>query len=162
MFGLLFEILLSERRKRPSDVDINILRTTVSLLFCLFQVHVLERKKGEEKMKRKVEIFVGVVLVSFLAAAPLFAEPTASALSQTIRPVSSPSIEIQGNSLTDRISVDSDDSNALLPMVSDFLNQSAQARSENSFESLRRNAIFQVEQNLTSQFLAFNSSKRSA
>ena len=56
----------------------------------------------------------------------------------------------------------SDDTSAMLPMLSELLNKEASNHAANSFETLRRNSIFQAEETLTSQFLAFKASETSA
>ncbi len=52
--------------------------------------------------------------------------------------------------------------NETLPAISDMLNRDAQAQAVSSFESLRRNSIFQVETSLVSRFLAFTTARESA
>ncbi len=110
-------------------------------------------------MERRAKKIAIVLLIGLLSATPLLAQSIANA-------PSSPSLEINTHSLNDQINTKNSDylgnSDELLPVLSDMLNQDAANHAENSFESLRRNAAFSVEQTVTSQFLAFDSTKRSA
>lgn len=53
------------------------------------------------------------------------------------------------------------DPNNLLATFSEMLNEDAAKKAANSFESVRRNAMFNTEESLVSQYLATNSTKQS-
>lgn len=54
------------------------------------------------------------------------------------------------------------DSAPSLAELSEMLNRDVQAKSATSFESMRRHQVFQLEQSIVSQFLAFDISQRSS
>ena len=114
-----------------------------------------------ERCVRKISVVTIILtLAHFTCAGALLAEPISNHPSVT----ASPSVEISKEGMVDRVRPVSDLENPdeLLPMLTDLLNRDAAGDAKRSFESLRRNAAFQVEETMASQFLSFESSKRSA
>lgn len=63
--------------------------------------------------------------------------------------------EVSTSTLLDENSIET------LSMISEMLNESATKRAENNLESVRRNAMFNPEESMVSQFLSANSVKQS-
>jgi len=70
---------------------------------------------------------------------------------------SSPKTEVTFNS--DETSFFANNTSAILPLLSNMLNQDAIYQSANSFEALRRNSAFYPNESLISRFLSFDSAK---